>query len=397
MAERPASDLPSRPYRRKAALPALTGLRAILAVLILLFHFTPGHIDAVRPIVDGSFVFVGCFFLISGFVLSYNYDDRALSLVKRDFWLARFSRLYPTYIFALVLSLPFLLVEWHARPHAEFWRGLVLTPLLLQGWSPTLATFWNTVAWTLSAEVMLYLAFPFLLRTWNTRAPHWNTRPRLLTLLIGFWILGIMPHLWYFLRNPDHLSGPADRYTGLFWIRVLKFTPPAYICTFLAGLTLGKLHLRLHLSPRQSFAAATSAIAILLVFFYAAASHLPYIIIHGALLLPVFCLLVLGLSGSNLIAKAFGWRPLVLFGEATFALYLLHFNSFLLLHAYGIPERLHLAALDPWISYAAILFLAWMTYRYIENPSRKRILAAFSTARRSSGSPKKAAPAWPEK
>jgi len=30
----------------------------------------------------------------------------------------------------------------------------------------------------------------------------------------------------------------------------------------------------------------------------------------------------------------------------------LHFNVYILLHLYRIPERLHIAAFDPWISYA---------------------------------------------
>jgi hypothetical protein len=33
-----------------------------------------------------------------------------------------------------------------------FWTGMVLTPLLLQGWIPAIATFLNTPAWTMSAE-----------------------------------------------------------------------------------------------------------------------------------------------------------------------------------------------------------------------------------------------------
>ena len=362
-------------YIRKPALPALTGIRAVFAILILLFHFTPPHIDAIRPIVDNSYILVGCFFLISGFVLSYNYDDRATTMSKRDFWLARFSRLYPTYIFALLISLPLLAVEWGARPHGEFWLGTVLTPMLLQGWTPMLATFWNTVAWTLSAEVMLYVGFPYVIRAWAHRGPRWNEPVRLICIILVLWAVGIMPHTWYFLTNPDHLTAPADRYTGAFWMRVLKFSPPAYLCTFLAGLTLGKLHLRLDLSSRQRLLAASVALTVLGVFFYTIASHLPYVIIHGALLMPVFCLLILGLAGPNAISSVFGIKPLVLLGEATYALYLLHFNAFLLIHdLYHLPERLHLTAIDPWISYVVVILFAWLTYRYIENPSRKLIL-----------------------
>ena len=67
------------------------------------------------PIFNNGFVFVGFFFLISGFILAYNYAERPTPLVKRDFWVARFSRLYPVYLVALALSFQMLESEWGAR------------------------------------------------------------------------------------------------------------------------------------------------------------------------------------------------------------------------------------------------------------------------------------------
>lgn len=375
-----ASTAVARP-ERKPPLPALSGVRTLLAISIMLFHFTPPHLGWLHPLLDNSFIFVGCFFLISGFILTYNYGYRAHTLRKRDFWMARFARLYPTYLFVLVISLPMLLAEWTARPHREFWQGLVLTPLLLQGWSPSLATFWNTVAWTLSADVLLYFSFPYVLLLWS-RAGHWLDRPwRVVLVVLLFWLLGLTPHTLYYFLNPDHLPGPADRYTGTYWMRVLKYTPPVYLCTFLAGLALGKLHAMLGLTSRQRLLASALALTSLVLFFYLAAPRIPYVIVHGALLLPLFCLLVLGLSGPNAIASVFAWRPLVILGEATFALYLLHFNVFEMLHEYRIPERLHVTALDPWISYAFIIALAYATVRWVERPARRLLLQAVKTRR----------------
>lgn len=360
---------------RKPELPALSGIRTLLAIFILLFHFTPPHSDFLHPIINNSFIFVGTFFLISGFILTYHYADRALTMHKRDFWLARFARLYPTYAFVLLLSTPLLWAEWQARPHGEFWAGLLVTPLLLQGWSPSLATFWNTVAWTLSADLLLYLLFPYILRFWAERLEYLNRPGRLVAVIVCLWLLGIAPHTWYHLTNPDHLAAPADRFTGTFWIRMLKYCPLAYLCTFLVGQTLARLHALLRLNARQRFTMASIALAGILLFFYRGAPHVPYVIIHGALLLPLFCLLVLGLAGPNPVASVFAMRPLVVFGEATFALYLLHFNVFELIHQYHLPERVHLAQFDPWVSYAAILTLAYGTVRFVERPARRAILA----------------------
>src|SRR6202020_3679841 len=110
-------------HARKPPLPALTGIRTLLAIFIILFHFTPPHLGFLYPIINNGYVFVGVFFLISGYVLTYNYADRARTLVKREFWLARFSRLYPVYLLVLLLSISMIQDEWHARPPAEFLRG----------------------------------------------------------------------------------------------------------------------------------------------------------------------------------------------------------------------------------------------------------------------------------
>src|SRR5207302_7606622 len=233
---------------RKPPLPALTGIRTLLAIFIILFHFTPPHLGLLYPFIDNGYVFVGVFFLISGYVLTYNYADRGRSLSKREFWLARISRLYPVYLFVLLISVSMVQQEWHARSHAEFWQGIILTPFVLQGWSPSVATFWNTVAWTLTSECVLYAAFP-----WLTRLP-WPSKPlRLVALLIGLWIVGLIPHSLYLYLNPDHIVGPVDRYSSTQLIRFLKYTPLPYVCTFLAGVALGKLQHALTITERQRF------------------------------------------------------------------------------------------------------------------------------------------------
>jgi len=354
-APKPAAAAPIR----RPPLPALTGIRTLLAFAIILFHFTPPHLGILYPIIDNGYVFVGAFFLISGYVLTYNYSDRAKTLVKREFWLARFSRLYPVYLLVLIISVRMLQDEWQARSHFEFWQGIILTPFVLQGWSPSVATFWNTVSWTLSSEVVLYAAFPFLIRA------RWPQKPRqLVLLLLSFWIIGLIPHSLYLFLNPDHIVGPVDRYSSSQLI--------------LSGVTLGRLQLSLTLTPRQRLTLSAVSLAGVCVFFYTLVLHTPYLLMHAGLLTPLFAALVLGLSGPHHISALFSWRPLLLIGESSYCLYLLHFNVFQLLHTYHVPERLHLAAFDPWLSYAILLLLSLAVFRFVETPARKAILRRFS-------------------
>lgn len=360
---------------RRPSLPALTGLRTLLALTILMFHFPPNGLVSAKypwltlyPIVNIGYVFVSFFFLISGFILSYNYAHRPEGVRKADFWMARFSRLYPVYLLTMLISLPMLMLEWHSRPHGQFWWGLVLTPLLLQGFSPTLATFWNTVSWTLSCEVVLYLAFPWLLKLRWPRSPH-----TLVLMVLGFWILGLVPHTFYWLTNPDHLAQPVTRFSDGFWLSALKYTPAAYLCTFCAGLTLGRLQdvSPLRETTRLRLGLAGFALAWLAV--YHVVPRMPYILVHGGLLTPVWAMVILGLAGPSSLARVFSVKPLVIVGTSTYALYLLHFNLFQLLQWHHVAERLHVTRLDPWISYAFVLAFAMAVRRWVEYPSQLAI------------------------
>ncbi len=365
------------PAERKPALPALSGLRTLLAVNIMLFHFTPNLPRFLHPVVDNAYVFVGFFFLISGFILAYNYADRP-ELSKRAFYVARASRVYPVYLLVLLLSLPFLWQEWLARPRGDFLLGLILTPLALQGWSPKLATFWNTVGWTLPAELFLYLLFPYILRLFAANRRLLATPARIVAAMLVVWVIGFTPHLLYLHFNPDHLAAPANRFTYAYWLRVLKYTPPAYLWTFTAGILLARLHAAWRPGPLGRSALALFALASLSLFFALGVPYVPYVLVHGALLLPLFAMLLLGLAGLNPVASVFSWRPLVLFGETTFSLYLLHFNAIILIHYYKLPERLHVVQFDPWISYAAVMLLALTVLFFYERPARKLVLSVFA-------------------
>ena len=184
-------------------LPALTGLRCFAALNIVFFHFSnPKWFGPFAPIVDNGYTSVSFFLLMSGYILAYNYSDRAAKgqLKSRDFWIARLSRLYPVYFLALLLSLGMSMDEWHARSHAQFAWGVVLTPLLLQGWHPMLAAFWNTPAWTMCTEAFFYLIFPAVV-LWKRPRRIWP----LVGLLLGLWLLGmVLPglYMWFYRRRP---------------------------------------------------------------------------------------------------------------------------------------------------------------------------------------------------
>ena len=367
-----APSSPAEPVRAKASrdrLPALTGLRAFAAANIVFFHFSnPKWFGPFAPIVDNGYTSVSFFLLLSGFILSYNYSARAQrgELVHWRFWVARLSRLYPIYCFALLISVGMLHDEWLARSHSDFYLGLVLTPLLLQGWSPSLATFWNTPAWTMSTEAFFYLVFPFAVRI---RRPQSNRGT--LLLLLFFWCCGLALPLLYMHLRPDGDPHPG-RYTDGYWMRALKFTPPPHLPSFFFGITLADLDGRLRREGWLRLVIGLFGVGGLYgVLRYGSA--IPYALMHDGLLMPLFACAILGLAGRNLLARFFGFAPFLALGQASYCLYILHFNLWTLIHQSGILQLTGLAGFEPWSSYGLLAAGAGAALLLIERPAQRRI------------------------
>jgi peptidoglycan/LPS O-acetylase OafA/YrhL len=352
---------------RPSRLNALTGLRCFAAINIVLFHFSnPDWFGWFAPVVNAGYASVSFFILLSGFVLAYNYAPKARAgiLNRRRFWEARFTRLYPIYLLSLILSWRMIPAEYQSHTHTMFWTGMVLSPLLLQGWIPEIATFLNTPAWTMSAESAYYLGFPWLAR--------WKRPTRLrpyLAKMAGVWCLGMIPGAVYFILNPDHLA-VTDRWSSAPWLQALKYTPLPHLASFIFGVMLASVDelvqragwLRLVLGAGGF--AGTFGVLVL-------APHLPYAILHDGALMPLFGCIILGLAGENIIANAFSWRPLVFIGEASYCLYLLHFNLWNLIHDSGILQRTGLIRFDPWLSYVLLIAFALAALHLIEKPMQR--------------------------
>jgi peptidoglycan/LPS O-acetylase OafA/YrhL len=89
------------------------------------------------------------------------------------------------------------------------------------------------------------------------------------------------------------------------------------------------------------------------------------------LLMPFFGCIVLGLAGENLLSHAIGARPLVFVGEASYCLYLLHFNMWNMIHDTHVLEKVGLSRFDPWISYCLLIVMAIAALHLIEKPAQR--------------------------
>jgi peptidoglycan/LPS O-acetylase OafA/YrhL len=98
---------------------------------------------------------------------------------------------------------------------------------------------------------------------------------------------------------------------------------------------------------------------------------MPYALLHDGLLMPFFGCVILGLAGENPLAHLIGARPLVFVGEASYSLYLLHFNMWNLIHDTHVLDRLGLNRFDPWISYLLLILMALLALYLIEKPAQR--------------------------
>jgi peptidoglycan/LPS O-acetylase OafA/YrhL len=352
--------------QKPARLDALTGLRCFAALNIVFFHFSnPDWFGPLSPVVNAGYLSVSFFIMLSGFVLAYNYAGRAREgkLDKVRFWKARLTRLYPVYLLSLVLGFQTFFGERGVHTTHMFWMGTILTPLLLQGWVPEIATFWNTPAWTMSAEAAYYVFFPWIaaVRPPARLAGH-------LWRLAGLWVLGMLPGALYVIYNPDGIAH-VDRFSTGPWLQALKFTPLPHLASFIFGVLLASLDEVMErtglLRVILGLAGFVSIYAILV------SGRVPYALIHDGLLMPLFGCLILGLSGINILSKLFGFRAFVFVGESSYCLYLMHFNLWNLLHASGLLPALGLSRFDPWLSYAILVGLGLLTLHLVEKPAQK--------------------------
>ena len=369
-------------------LDALTGLRFVAALHVVLFHFaSPSLVSApqvLRDWVGAGYAAVGVFFVLSGFVLAWNYldVDGRMEAPPRAFWAARVARVYPVYVLAFILSAPTTIA---VSVGANGWKlataKLTVCGLsalaLLQAWVPRLALYWNPPGWSVAVEASFYGLFPWLARGLPRLRPTW-----LPVALGGTWALGMAPPLLYLWLLPDG-PGPVDAASSGPWLMALKFNPLARLPEFLFGVLLGWCFVRERAAgARKGSGAVLAALGTaLLVGAGAAGPRLPYPLMHNALLAPASGLLVYGLARGG---GALGWllaRPtLVRLGGASYALYLLQYPVSVAVFALA-------DGLSPWVELrthgrllALVLLLGvsaslWV-HRFVETPLRARVREA---------------------
>lgn len=311
-------------------LPALTGLRFIAAAQVVAFHahaMVPAWRDnPALTFLGAGYSGVSLFFVLSGFVLTYNYltpDGTGVGSV-RDFLVARFARVYAVYLVGIALAFPIFVRDLQRTGTAGvLWReGVPITAAtvtLLQAWIPSYACRLNCPGWSLSGEAFFYLMFP-LIGAWLCR----RHRASLLTVCVLCWAIACSLVLGYLRLDPEHL-GSVTAATQSNWVSMLKFNPFIRIPEFILGVSAGLLFLR-NPDALKRVAGPLSIVTLLLIgALLSQHDRMQYLLIHNGVMAPLYALLIVTLScGVGPLASLLSTKALGLLGEASFALYLLH-------------------------------------------------------------------------
>nr|WP_272928698.1 acyltransferase family protein [Leucobacter luti] len=337
--------------------PDIQGLRAIAVLLVVLYH---AHL----PFLDGGFVGVDVFFVISGYLITKHILQGLTSSKFRfaEFYSRRVRRILPASLAVLCLSLA---AAWLVAPPLEFariardaaWTALYIPNMLfaregtnyLSASEPSLFQHY----WSLGIEEQFYLLWPlliwgiFLVARRNVRVLTWSLAIVAAASFIGSVLLTPVNQPWAFFLLPTRAWELAVG--GL-----VALLPAMSHRSFTPG-------------RRNAFGAL--GLAVLFGSAFAFDGSLPYPSFWAAV--PVLATAVVIALGpyDGVLARLLGNRYAAWVGKISYSVYLVHWPLLVLPQialSWMVPLPLWLSLLLGALS----LPLGWLSYRFIEMPFR---------------------------
>lgn len=362
---------------------ALDSWRGICALLVALLHFKANtHLREIS-FFQNSFLFVDFFFVLSGFVIAANYQQRlGEGFGLGRFMLLRFGRIYPLYGAMLLAFIGFEVLQ-------------VIIPSLgaMGATAPFSAP--RQSADTIFASVFLlqsFGAYDFL--TWNT--PGWSIATEFWTyLLFGL----VMTH------QPRATTGIASALLVVCMLILLSVSPQGMNTTydfgmlrcvagFGAGVIAHALWLRWgrHLTVTQNLGTALELITLAVIVIFVARLGRSDMAVLAPVVFAISVLVFAAESGR--ISALLRLKPFLLLGTLSYSIYLVHLfietrllnvaslvqsKTGFMLYGKGLHEGVEVKLLgvtplqgDLWCvaMLAIVLAVSWVSYRLIEVPGR---------------------------
>ncbi len=354
--------------------PALTGIRAIAALMVVLHHLLEGKFESnyINALFRELNIGVNIFFVLSGFLIWHRYADN-LGINRiwfKKYIINRIARIYPLYFFwtTIVMMLGFI-------AHNETWHQFIYTYFLnitfLKGFTSEYVYTGIAQGWTLSVEELFYLSAPFLFIL--------NLRKKIPLSILGVGIASIGYGVFLVFKDL-HLDGFFD---SLAHIKITTYF--GRFTEFFAGIYLAKIvnsdNKPKSKYPTFTFTGLTAlSISILIILPLLQTSELPFSIqtnsgyLFNILILPIFiALLFYGLiTEVTLISRILSTRSFIILGKSSYALYLVHWGmTSYLIHRF-VSDNIVITLILTYL-------LSIILWKYCEEPANNFIRKRFNT------------------
>ncbi|MGI4835710.1 MAG: acyltransferase family protein [Janthinobacterium lividum] len=346
----------------------LDGLRGTAALLVVAFHLFEGFYQSqtypLNPL-RHAYLAVDFFFLLSGFVVGYAYDERWSSMSVRTFLRIRLIRLHPLVLLGVGLGAlgywfdPFAGNLQHVRlVHlaANVFFGMLLLPFvsLPNRYGQTHPL--DAPCWSLLQEYLVNIVYALV-------APRLSRRALVAVVVVAAGALLAAA------RYHGHLQAGWGWDNA--WLAPVRVTYP-----FFMGLLLYRF--RLHFQVPGAVWVLSGALLAL----FAAPAFLPAWPYEAGCVILIFPLLVAAGAGSGV-----GSRALVFCrwgGRLSYPLYLLHYPFVSIFTNWVNAAHPTLPQALPIMGALLVLFLllAWVAVRFYDEPMRAWLSPPFRPARR---------------
>lgn len=363
----------------------LDGLRGVAALLVLFYHIFEGLSFAAGgtpiTVINHGYLAVDFFFILSGFVISYAYDDRwGKTMTTGNFFKRRLIRLHPMIIMGVILgTITFFLqggVQWDGTKVAT--SAVMLAMLCAMFFIPAVPGVsyevrgngemfpLNGPCWSLFFEYIGNILYALFIHRLSTKA---------LTVLVG--LLGITL-AWFTTFN---VSG-YDM-IGVGWtLDTVNFFGGALRMLF--PFSMGMLLAR-HFKPMNVRGAFWICSVILLLLFC-----VPYIVTENSPislngLFEAICILfifpiLLWVGASGKTTDNFSSRVCKFLGDISYPLYAVHYPIMYLFYAWLIDHKLYTIT-EAWPMALAVylgnILLAYLCLKLYDEPVRKWLTKKF--------------------